>query len=499
MRQSPLRAAAGSPAAAAPSRAHPAGAPRRRWVAPALLAAVVVARLLLTRALGLFNDEAYYWEWSRHLAASYFDHAPAVAYAIAASTRLLGRSALAVHLPAGVFALLTSAVLYRLALDLFPGRERVAWWAVAASNAAPLFGIGAVFTTPDAPYTFFCLLATWLTWRATHGAPRAWYLAGAAVGAGLLSKYTTVLMPLGVAAYLALPANRRWWRRREPWLAAAIALALAAPVLAWNAEHGWASLSFQVVERVGAWQPLPKLRRFLVAQQAISPLLWLLCAAALARSVALARRGSDAHAFLACGALAVLGVFAAFAPWAWVNPNWTAMAYLLAFVAAADLVDGRGWAVRVLPVAVAAASTAILYAQGLWLPFPTTGRGDMAGDLQGWEEAAARARALRDAMPDPGRTFVYASRFQQAALLAFHAGDEVPVTRLGGARRDAYDAWRDDLALRGRDAVFVSDDWNPAAPDARFRACERAGELPVVRRDRRIRTFSFWRCWSYAP
>ncbi len=478
---------------------RPGSAGTRAWAAPVLLAAIVVVRFVVILRVGLFSDEAYYWEWSRHLALSYYDHPPAVAYAIALSTSLLGRTRFAVHLPAFVFALLTSAVLYRLARDLFPGRRAVAWWAVLAANVSPLFGIGAVFTTPDAPCTFFWVLATWLVWRATHGAPRAWYLAGAAVGAGLLSKYTTVLLPVAVAAYLASRRQRHWWRRHEPWVAALIAAALATPILLWNAQHGWASLSYQLVDRhLGPFQPLPTLRRFLVSQQALSPLLWAVCMVALARSAVLARRGSDEHAFLVAGSATVLAFFGVFALHTWVNPNWTGLAYVPLLVSAADLVDRRHWAIRIVPLAVAALMTAALYVQGLWLPFPITGPNDVAGDLHGWDELAVRVRSLRAGMPDPERTFVYARRFQYAALAAFHVGDGVEVTRLG-TTRDAYDDWRDDARLAGRDAILFGDSWQPPAPYVGFRACQPAGDLPIVRGGRTVRTFLFWRCRSYRP
>ncbi len=480
-------------------RARPRAPEARRWIAPALLGAWLAVRWLVLRRVGLFNDEAYYWEWSRHLAASYYDHPPAVAYLIAASVRLLGRTPWAVHLPAFALALLTSAVLYLLARDLFPRRPAVGWWAVVALNAAPLFAVGALFTTPDAPSTFLWVLGWWLVWRATHGAPRAWYLAGIAVGAGLLSKYTAALLPLGVAVYLCGARHRHWWRRREPWIAAGIAVAMAVPVLLWNAEHGWASVAFQLVERHrGPWRPFATLRRFLVAQQGLSPLLWLLCVAALVRSVVLARRGSDAHAFLTAGSATVLGLFAAFAIHTWVNANWTEVAYLALLVSAGDLVDGRRWPVRVLPVAVAAAITGAAYVQATWMPFPSTGTHDLAADLRGWKQVGDRIGSLRAGMPDPAHTFVYATRFQVAALAAFHVGDGVEVTRLG-AGRDAYDDWRDVARLRGRDAILVGDDWEPPALDPRFRRCERVDDLPVAVRGHLVRTFRFWRCWSFRP
>jgi len=43
----------------------------------AALATLAALRLIAGALLPLSADEAYYWLWSRHLAAGYFDHPPA--------------------------------------------------------------------------------------------------------------------------------------------------------------------------------------------------------------------------------------------------------------------------------------------------------------------------------------------------------------------------------------------------------------------------------------
>jgi 4-amino-4-deoxy-L-arabinose transferase-like glycosyltransferase len=475
---------------AAPARSQGA---RTAW----LVAALTAARLLLLPRLGLFNDEAYYWEWSRHLAASYYDHPPAVAWLIAGSTRLLGATQLAVHLPALVLSALTSLAAYRLARDLFPDRPGAAAWSVVALNVAPLFGLGAVFTTPDAPATLCWVVTTWLAWRAVHGSRRAWYAAGLTCGLGLLSKYTFVLLPLGLLAWLLTSRHRAWLRRREPWIAIGLAAALTAPVLAWNARHGWASFEFQLVARhLGPWQPWATLRRYLVAQQAISPPLWLVAAWAGVQGFRRALAGDDAHGLLWWTAAAVLGVFGVAALHTWVNPNWCGIGFLPLLLAAGALLEGAPRWVRVAPLALAALLTAAFYAQAVWAPLPRSAGDDFGVDLHGWDEVGARLRALRDAPPGPERPFVFATRFQLSAKAAFYGGD-VEVTRLGG-RRDAYDDWRDEEALHGRTGILLQDDRHgvdvAALPFAR---CAPAGTLPIVRGTRTLRTFTFWRCEGY--
>src|SRR5262249_54903542 len=75
----------------------------------------------------------------------------------------------------------------------------------------------------------------------------AWWLGvGAAMGAGLLSKYTMLFFAPGVLAWVLLvPAQRKWLATPWPYAGAALAALIFSPVVAWNAEHGWASAIYQ--------------------------------------------------------------------------------------------------------------------------------------------------------------------------------------------------------------------------------------------------------------
>ncbi|WP_243336731.1 ArnT family glycosyltransferase [Anaeromyxobacter soli] len=491
-----------SRSAAAPARASvPVRAPARSHVlAAAAVAVLFLLRLAILPWLGLFNDEAYYWEWSRRLAASYYDHPPLVAWILAVSTRLLGHGTLAVHLPALLFTAATSLVLLRLSLDLVPGRRDVAWGAVLLCNAAPLFGLGAVFTTPDAPATFFWILTAWLAWRAVNGAPRLWYAAGLAAGLGLLSKYTDVFLLPGILLFLLLTPHRAWLRRKEPYLALAIAALAFAPVVLWNARHGWESFLFQLVERHGgAFRPWRTVPRFLAAQQSLSPLVWAACLVGLARSGRAARAGSAAAALVFGCAAPSLAFFTVASLFTYVNPNWFGPAFLTLMIpASAALLESRSRLVRLAPAGLGLALSLVFYVQAISLALPLPPRLDFATDLVGWEEVGARLRGLQ-ASGAGARPFVFSRRLQLSALAAFYGGDGLEVTRLGG-RRDQYDEWTSPEALRGRDAVYFCDDLKFRAPDELpFQRCEAAGELPIVRHGRTVRRFFFWRCFAYQP
>src|SRR3546814_2365005 len=67
--------------------------------------------------------------------------------------------------------------------------------------------------------------------------------AGAAIGLGLLAKYAMAYAAVGLALHLALaPADRWILRDRRGLLVLALAAAILAPNLVWNAQHQFATV-----------------------------------------------------------------------------------------------------------------------------------------------------------------------------------------------------------------------------------------------------------------
>ena len=147
-----------------------------------LLLAVTFVRFFYASVLALSADEAYYWQWSRHLAWGYFDHPPMIAYVIAAGTRIAGINPLGVRLLSVIMAGGTAWMLYRMALGLKGARE-AGLWALALSIFTPLFSAGAFLSTPDVPFVFFWTAAIWRIQRAVYRSRlRDWSGAGLLMG-----------------------------------------------------------------------------------------------------------------------------------------------------------------------------------------------------------------------------------------------------------------------------------------------------------------------------
>src|SRR4051794_14490559 len=129
-----------------PSAVHPSLTSRataHAWrAAVTLIVAVLVARVIYLFWLSpweLLGDEAYYWEWSRHLDLCYYEKGPGLAYLVAASVRLLGVSEGAVRLPMAVCSALAAWAAGRLTLGVTGGNARAALWAVVFFLLLPAF------------------------------------------------------------------------------------------------------------------------------------------------------------------------------------------------------------------------------------------------------------------------------------------------------------------------------------------------------------------------
>jgi dolichol-phosphate mannosyltransferase len=231
---------------------------RTAWARAAILVIVylLVLRLVYLGQLELAPQESYYWNFAKHLDLGYLDHPPLVAWLIAAST-VAGDTEWLVRLPAVLCSLATIGFVWLYTREL--GGTSLAWRAALLAAVLPyFFGIGVVIT-PDTPLATAWAAALWCLARALlRDDDRAWIGAGIAIGLGMLSKYTMVLVPLAVLAFVVL--DRRLGRTLLspwPWIGALLAVLVFSPVIVWNLQHAWASFAFQGSRRLD-----PEAKRF---------------------------------------------------------------------------------------------------------------------------------------------------------------------------------------------------------------------------------------------
>jgi 4-amino-4-deoxy-L-arabinose transferase-like glycosyltransferase len=383
------------------------------WLVAALPAAaavlgIVTLRYWLAAHMDFETDEAYYWMWSRSLAASYYDHPPMVAYLIRLGTSLFSDSIIGIRSMALLAMIGASVLLYFLAVVLFDDR-RVALIAAFWFNMTPHTTFFSVVMFPDTPAILFWVLscvAAALIWRTGRG--QWWYLLGFAAGLLLLSKYTGVFLLSGIAAWLVASKELRFWlKRHEPYLAAAIALSLFSPVLWWNGEHGWVSFikQFGRAFEASADAGVGNVAGYLGIQAAfVSPLIFVFLVAGLGIATWRGVLRQEANwLLLALSGAPMLLYFAVHALSAEVLAQWPSAAYptgILAAVAAFALPASRRERSAVIPYGLAVAPwlglifTLTLIAQLTVRPLTMAVMHDPLNRFFGWRQLAFDTRAI---------------------------------------------------------------------------------------------------------
>ncbi len=308
-----------------------------------LVVLALLVRFVALAQMSLAPEEAYYWMYAQQPSLSYFDHPPMVSWVIALGTLLFGHTELGVRFVGQALMLAAAVLMYRFGS---------AWFGRGAGLAAavlllvlPLYYATGFIATMDAPLLFFwmlCLVGVTMALRENRAI--GWYLAGAALGGALLSKYTGVFLAAGAVGAVVVHAPwRRHLRTVHPYLGVLLAAAIFSPVIYWNATHDWASFRFQFLDRFGN-EPvsLGTIAAFVGIQVlALTPvLLWRL----LADIPRLARRRrflQPRWVITAAFSLPLLGVMALKSVRHDIHLNWTLPALLVLLPAASYLFLAR--------------------------------------------------------------------------------------------------------------------------------------------------------------
>ena len=193
--------------------------------------------------LPLYGDEAYYWVWSKKLQLGYFDHPPMVAYINALFCAVFGDTLVAIRLATVCCLSLAALFIYLLSVKVF--EPRTALFALVLFLLSPAAHLGFSIHTIDSPLTLFWSMALYYGYKAVcDNHWQDYLLTGVGLGAALLSKYTAVLF-VGFFGCFLLLKQPRMLLQANVWLALSVALLIFSPVLVYNAQHGFASFTYQ--------------------------------------------------------------------------------------------------------------------------------------------------------------------------------------------------------------------------------------------------------------
>jgi dolichol-phosphate mannosyltransferase len=473
-----------------------------------LVAGLLLVQLASLAGPDLFPEEAYYWLYARNLDIGYLDHPPMVAWLISLGTMMFGHGEFGVRIFAFLCHLVTCFFTFRLTALCFD--RRAAWTAMAMLQVLPFFFITGFIMTPDAPLTAWWAGALYfLALVFFHEKGGAWLGVGVCLGLGMLSKYTIALLGPAALLFMALDSqSRRWFRHGAPYGAVLLSLALFTPVLIWNAQHDWASFTYQSVNRVAApWRfSMHELLGSILV--VLTPVVLLLAIRVLTgrRSLKTSSK-NDARVRLFCQVftLVPLAVFVIFSITHRVKLNWTGPLWLAVIpavaahlVAAPSLLTRRSW--------IATATLAcIIYPIFLtYLSFGLPGLGYSARmELLpvGWSEMGAALEQLKHEVRQQTQTstmVVGMDRNFIASEAAFYAADQATAVRettgshLFGRDSLMFEFWSPPASLEGANLLLVSFRQEELDQAAIRKRCLRLGPITehhLTRNGKPIRTY----------
>ena len=498
-----------------------------RW-SLGLLSLSLLAHAVLASSFHLSPDETQYALYSVNLGWSYFDHPPLVGWVQWPWAQLGGQDMLMRIVPMLSWAL-AAVGLMALTAELAPSQKTLAARAAlllwSLSPIPHLLGLALVPDTLLLPITCAVMVVTWRLSGVQHA--RSWHLwlyLGLLLGLAGLTKYTAVLLAVGVVLALLLAHGPRWLTWPQPWVAALLAGVLISPVVLWNATHDWISFAYQFGHAKGNadWRA-SRVAAFMLVQVLGYGLLLVAGAWSAWR---LSRHQGDAVAdasqpmstplFCACFGLPTLLLLSYLSGRGSTLPHWSAAAWA-ALVPAAALGCVSLWQTRrntLIALGIFQALSCVLVA-GLMLSggiasepgvqassapgqkVPGTQFNPIA-DLYGWDVAARRARVLATAKTEgstPPTLAVF--NWTLASRIAWYAGP-MPV-KVVQRHLDQFGLWWGVLE-RGENVLLV--DWSPMSfvpPVAadQFERCELLEQQPVMRWGRQIAHFNFMLCRNW--
>jgi len=478
-----------------------------------------IVRGIIAAWIELGNDEVYYYTYALYPDWSHFDHPPMVGWIIQLFTLdLLLQDEFFIRLAAVVIGAINTYLIFLIGKQI---KDEITGWYAALLYTASIYAfiITGIFILPDTPQTLFWLLAIYLaisiftSTRATESRMKQrLILLGLVLGFGLLSKYTTLFIWIGILLYIII-YDRKWLTKAWLYFSAVVTFIIFLPVVYWNIQHDFISFTFQG-ERVGIFSSGIQfqyfLREFFGQMLYNNPVNFVLILVAI---VALIRKNRwmdiQKQRLLLFTSIPIISLFLFFSFFRSTLPHWTAPAYLNLIVVAASYLSFRhennkqlipnfikvslSFTLIILMLGISQIQFGVLY-NGSEGEKTELGKKDLSLDLYGWKKIGdafseiyqndVTAGSMDEGVP------IICWRWFPAAHLDYYVAtpNGLEVKAIGSLERIHKYAWINELRggfQLGMDGYFVTTSHDFTDPtqlySSYFHTIEHAATIPIKR------------------
>ncbi len=424
-----------------------------------MLGATALFRFWFATRMQLVGDEAYYWLWSKHLAASYRDKGPAIAWTIALGTKLFGNTVFGIRFFAVVCSLAIGGLLFLLARRLYD--ERTALWCLFVALVMPILAVGSILMTIDSLSMLSWALAALLLWNALQRDRLFdWVGIGLVIGLGFLAKFTNGVQLACIGLFLLWSPAHRGILLSKKFVAMNLAFAVSiVPLIWWNVQTGWVHFtalhSRSGVEHSFGIHPTELLRFVGEIFGVVSPLF--MAGMTVAAIGLWWIRGADVRTrFLLSQSLPLFGLFLFFSLNKAGKSNWICPALFTGIIFTVVywrhiMATRAGWRwVGGTSFWIAGGMTVVMHNTD-YLHLPT--KLEPLRRAQGWDDFARHVQTARNQYEV---NLLIGSHYMDASLMAFYLPDQpetyLPPEDYGASQFSLWPGYQRDAHTR---ALFV--------------------------------------------
>jgi 4-amino-4-deoxy-L-arabinose transferase-like glycosyltransferase len=468
---------------------------------------LIAIRLFFIAFMGIMPQDAYYDFYAQHLALSYYDHPPLIAYLLRLFTSLFGKKVFVLKLADSTVTLLFLFAFYQLAKKFLSAHK--ARIATALILSTVMVSILSLISTPDVPLMLCWAISLNFLYEAIFNEKNIyWFWAGIATGLSFDSKYTAVFLIIGLVGFLMISKPYRKLRFFGWFLIYLLCFTITIlPVVIWNIRNGFASFKFQSEGRLneGLHIDIVGFAGVIGHQSAILlPFLFISFIYFIIRicrkyGISFSRIPVDQLFLLSFFIPLFIGFFAISFIY-WVKLNWMMPAYITGIIWVA-----RFWNIKWVQYQLRFSIILhlLLGIEVIFYVIPI--RSD--DTWFGWQSFSNKVEDIRKQYPG---TFIFSSDdYKTSAILNFFLDEEVYAKNIVGERALQFDFVGTDLQkLNGRDAIFIDsnprfknlDNENNEIPNSYNSYFDRIIPLePILieKNGRVVRKFSVFLCKDY--
>jgi 4-amino-4-deoxy-L-arabinose transferase-like glycosyltransferase len=214
------------------------------WGLVGIALIVTLIHMLTNGRYGFHRDESQFLSDARHMDWGFVAYPPFTPFVERIGLDIFGVSMVGLRLFSVIAQAVAIVVTGLMARQLGGGRlaQITAALAVATSGLPAFEGTEFQYSTFD--YLWWVLIAYFVIRLLKSENPRWWMAIGAAIGFGLLTKYTICFFIAGILGGMVFTGARRFFLSLWFWGGVGVALLIFLPNFVWQVRHGFISVHF---------------------------------------------------------------------------------------------------------------------------------------------------------------------------------------------------------------------------------------------------------------